>query len=98
MIRSPIGCLVLIFSAALAWAAPRTIHGTVRDEPGYLVIGAHIVLQGAGYEHATASGPDGTFRFEGAPREPLIVAVDAPGFAHFTASVSADSDQLDVVL
>ncbi|HEY6253721.1 MAG TPA: TonB-dependent receptor plug domain-containing protein [Candidatus Angelobacter sp.] len=101
MIRPEIGCLVgLLLSAALAWsqAGSRTVHGTVRDPRGYVVSGATIKLQGTGYEHAATSGTDGGFRIEGAPREPLTLSVDAARFANFTASLSADNDQLDVVL
>src|SRR5262249_36320958 len=98
MTRSKIGCIVLVFSAALASAEPRIVQGTVRDQRGYVVIQAHITVHGTKYERTTTSGPDGTFRIEGAPREPLNLAVDAVGFDHFTASLPADNDQLDVVL
>ena len=90
---------VLLFCAAAAWPqSSRTVQGTVHDQPGYAVSGARVTLQGAGYEHATSSAADGTFRIEGAPREPLTVAVDAPGFSHFTAPIAADSDGIDVLL
>jgi len=101
MIRFKIECfVVLLFSASLAWcqAGSRTLHGTVRDQRGYVVTGAHVTLQGAAYQRATSSGGDGTFRVEGAPQGPLTLAVDAAGFDHFTASLSADNDQFDVVL
>ena len=98
MVRFIFGYCLLV--SVLAWSqnGSHAVHGTVRDQPGYLVTGAHIILQGTGYERAAASGPDGTFHFAGVPREQLTLAVDAPGFAHFTAPVSADTDQLDVVL
>ncbi|HKD14117.1 MAG TPA: TonB-dependent receptor [Candidatus Angelobacter sp.] len=98
MTRSQIGCIVLVFSAALAWAEPRIVQGTVRDQRGYVVTQAHIAVQGTKYERTTISGSDGTFRIEGAPREPLTLAVDATGFDRFTTSLPADNDQLDVVL
>src|SRR5215813_10095179 len=101
MIRFKIECfVVLLFSAALAWcqAGSRTVHGTVRDQRGYVVTGAHITLQGTAYQRATSSGGDGTFRVEGAPRGPLTLAVEAAVFDHFTASLSAENDQFDVVL
>lgn len=98
MIRSQIGCLIVIFSVALAWAEPRIVQGTVRDQRGYVVPQAHITLQGTGFERATTSGADGTFRIDGAPHQPLTLAVDATGFDRFTAALPADHDQLDVVL
>lgn len=101
MFRRKIACLlVLLFCAALAWcqSESRTVRGTVRDQGGYLVAGALISLQGAGYQHEVRSGPDGTFRIDGAPREPLTLAAEATGFARFTALLTADSDRIDVVL
>lgn len=88
----------MVFSAALAWAEPRIVQGTVHDQRGYVVTQAHVTLQGPNYEHTTTSGADGSFRVEGVPREPLTLAVEATGFDHFTASLPADNDQLDVVL
>src|SRR5437016_864456 len=92
--------LVLILGPILAasQAGERTVYGAVRDQQGYVVTGARITLHGPGYEHATTSGADGTFRVEGAPRGPLTLAVDGAGFARFTTSLAADSEQLDVVL
>jgi outer membrane receptor protein involved in Fe transport len=92
--------VVLVLSAVLAWSqiGSRTVHGTVRDQRGYVVTGAHIMLQGGACECAATSGADGTFRIEGAPRERLTLAVDAAGFSHFSASLSANTEQLDVVL
>lgn len=98
MSRSQFGCLMLLFSVGLAWADPRTVQGTVRDQRGYVVPQAHITLQGERYEHATTSGADGTFRIDGVPREPLTLGVEATGFDHFTEALPTDNDQLDVVL
>jgi outer membrane receptor protein involved in Fe transport len=100
MIRGKIGLFILLFCGVRvsSQTALRTVQGTVRDRPGYIVTNAHIRLQGAGYEQTTNSGPDGAFRIAGAPREPLTIAVDAPGFAHFDASLAPDHDRMDVVL
>lgn len=98
MTRFQIGCHALVFSAALSWAAPRIVQGTVHDQRGYVVTRAQVTLQGSNYERTTASGADGTFRVEGVPREPLTLAVEAAGFDHFTTSLPVDNDHLDVVL
>ncbi|HEY6248445.1 MAG TPA: TonB-dependent receptor, partial [Candidatus Angelobacter sp.] len=92
--------LVLVLWAGLlpAQALRRTVQGTVRDQLGYVVADAHITVAGAKYEHAAISAADGSFRVEGAPREPLTLAVEAAGFARFTAALAEDKDQLDVVL
>lgn len=92
--------LVLLCCSALSWSQieSRTVRGTVRDQGGYLVAGARVTLQGTGYNHEVRCDSDGTFRIEGAPREPLTLAADAPGFAHFTATLVADNDQIEVVL
>ena len=100
MTHSKIGFLVILIFSALSWSqdGSRTLRGTVHDQPGYAVSGAHITLQGAGYDQATTSGADGTFRVEKAPREPLTLTVEAAGFDHFTVSLAVDHDQFDVVL
>lgn len=100
MMLSAIRCLFFVLlCAALGFAQEsRTIHGTVRDQMGYVVAGAHIVLQSARYEHATTSGNDGGFRLEGVPRGKLKVAVDVSGFAHYTAEVAEQNDELEIVL
>src|SRR5215472_18649403 len=89
---------ILLAGVLAAQTSPRTVHGTVRDQLGYVVAGAHITLQGNRYEHVAASARDGSFRMEGAPQEELKLAVDATGFAHFVASLPAGQDQFDVVL
>lgn len=101
MMQSGIRCLaVLVLCAGLgrAQAPSRTVQGAVRDQLGYVVAGAHITLQGAGYEHAATSGADGRFRVEGAPREKLTLSVEAKGFARFTEALPEDKAQIDVVL
>src|SRR5215472_5144135 len=89
---------ILLAGVLAAQTSPRTVHGTVRDQLGYVVAGAHITLQGNRYEHVATTARDGSFRVEGAPQEELKLAVDAAGFAHFAASVPPDKDQLDIVL
>lgn len=99
MVRRNLACvLVLLFCSVLLWSQieSRTVRGTVRDQHGYLVAGARITLKGAGYHHEAHSGPDGTFRIEAVPREPLTLDADAPGFARFSSPLTADSDQIDV--
>src|SRR5215469_6266636 len=95
-----LSCIACILVTGLAGAQPsgRTIHGTVRDQLGYVVAGAHITLQGSGYEHAATSERDGSFRFEGAPTGPLKVSVDATGFGHFSVVEQANKDQIDIEL
>jgi hypothetical protein len=65
---------------------------------GYVVPGAHIVLQGIRYEHAMTSGTDGAFRVEGAPRQKLNVTVEAAGFSRYKAELSERADELAVAL
>src|SRR6267154_4533264 len=76
----------------------RAIRGTVRDQTGYVIPGAHIILQGIRYDHAVNSGTDGTFRVEGAPRQKLNVTVEAAGFSRYKAELSERVDELAVVL
>jgi outer membrane receptor protein involved in Fe transport len=93
-----LGALILVSAIALAQRPSHAIQGTVRDQLGYVVIGAHVTIQGAGYEHAATTAADGSFRVEGAPREKLTLLVEAKGFARFTAALTEDKDQIDVVL
>lgn len=92
--------LILWFCSSSAWPQQEshTIRGTVRDHSGYLITNARIILRGTGYERATITDAAGAFRIEEAPREELILAVDAPEFAHFTTSLSASKDRLEIVL
>jgi outer membrane receptor protein involved in Fe transport len=83
---------------ARAQTPTRTVQGAVRDQLGYVVVGAHITLQGSRYEHAATSGADGSFRVQGAPQERLTLSVEAKGFARFTSELPADEDQIDVTL
>ena len=76
----------------------RAIRGTVRDQTGYVIPGAHIILQGIRYDHAVNSGTDGTFRVEGAPGQKLNVTVEAAGFSRYKAELSERVDELAVVL
>jgi len=90
---------LLILCAGFAIAQEsRALRGTVRDQLGYVVPGAHIVLQGVRYEHATTSGNDGTFRVEGAPRQKLHVTVEAAGFSRYKVELSEEVGELAVVL
>ena len=90
---------LLILCAGFAIAQEsRALRGTVRDQLGYVVPGARIVLQGIGYEHATTSGNDGAFRVEGAPRQKLHVTVEAAGFSRYKVELSERADELTVVL
>ena len=90
--------LMVCAGLVCAQESARSVHGTVRDSMGYAVTGARIVVQGVSFEHATASGSDGNFRVEGAPRTKLIVTVEAPGFGRFTGNFPEGVDELDVVL
>jgi outer membrane receptor protein involved in Fe transport len=101
MTWSGIRCVFLVaLYAGLGFAqeSRRTVHGTVRDQMGYVVPGARIVVQAPGYERATISRIDGGFRVESAPREKLNIAVHASGFAPYTADLTERTDELEVVL
>ena len=95
-----LSCIACILVTGIGGAQPsgRTIHGTVRDQLGYVVAGAHVTVQGSGYEHAATTARDGSFRFEAAPTGPLKVSVDATGFGHFFVVEPADKDQIDIEL
>jgi outer membrane receptor protein involved in Fe transport len=92
--------LLLVLCAGLVCAqeSRRAVRGTVRDPMGYVVAGARVVVQGAGYEHAAITAADGSFRAEGAPRAELTLSVEAKGFARFTAALPENKEQIDVVL
>jgi outer membrane receptor protein involved in Fe transport len=94
--------LILVLCAGMLYAQnpSRTVHGTVRDQLGYVVAGAQVTVQGDKYEHAATTGADGSFRVEGAPREKLNVLVDAKGFARFTLVLAGDAKEqsIEVVL
>src|SRR5215469_5353566 len=91
---------VLVLCALQAWSQTesRTVEGVVHDPAGYVVSGAHLALQGPGYNHSATSAGDGAFRISGAPREQLTLTVESRGFAPFTTSVAADSNDINVVL
>ncbi len=92
--------MVWVFWAGFLYAQSpsRTIQGTVRDQHGYVVAGAHVTVQGPGFEHAATTAGDGSFRVEGAPRTRLTISVEAKGFARLTAAVPDNKEQLEVVL
>ena len=95
-----IASAVLAFCALQSWSQTdsRTVQGVVHDPAGYVVSGASVLLRGPGYNHAATSAGDGAFRISGAPREQLTLIVDSRGFAPFTTSVAADSNEINVVL
>ena len=99
-----LGCIVCILVANLlaAQTSSRTVHGVVRDQLGYVVAGAHITVQGAGYERVATSARDGSFRIEGAPQEKLELTADATGFGRFTTALAEgkgkSEDELDIML
>jgi outer membrane receptor protein involved in Fe transport len=92
--------ILLIGCVSPSWCqnGTRTVEGVVRDQPGYVVAGAHISLQGTRYERVTLSGGDGAFRFENVPAQLLTLTVEASGFARFATPVAASEDRIDVVL
>ena len=59
---------------------------------------ARVQVEGTTPSQTTTSARDGSFRLNVAPREKLTLSVDAPGFAHFTISLPAEKDEVDIVL
>ena len=100
MKRFAVVSAVLTLCVLQGWSQTesRTVQGVVHDSAGYVVSGAHLLLQGVGYKHAATSSGDGAFRIAGAPREQLTLTVDSRGFAPFTTSVAPDSKEINVVL
>src|SRR5260370_33553762 len=90
--------VALCAGLARAQAPTRTIQGSVRDQLGYVVAGAQVTLQGSGYEHAAASGADGSFRGEGAHHERRKQCGEAQGFARCLCELAADTDEVDGTL
>ena len=91
---------VVLFCVAPMWSqgGARVVQGTIHDPAGYVVRGAHVTLRGAGYDHSTVTGEDGSFRIDRVPQEPLTLVVDAPGFAPLTAPVADGSDRMNLAL
>src|SRR5215471_717746 len=70
-----------------------TIEGTVIDPSGSVIPKAHIVLRNSvsGYQQATISADDGTFRLGNIPPNPYHLEVTASGFALFTQDLAIRS-------
>src|SRR5215471_6634956 len=70
-----------------------TIEGTLVDPSGSVIPKAHIVLRNSvsGYQQATISADDGTFRLGNIPPNPYHLEVTASGFALFTQDLAIRS-------
>ena len=92
--------LVLAVSATLcsAQVPVRSIHGTVRDRTGAVVLGARVTVRGTSSQQSTTTTANGDFRFEGVPQGEITLTVEAPGFARFERGLAAADSVLDVVL
>ncbi len=77
--------LVLAVSATLcsAQVPVRSIHGTVRDRTGAVVLGARVTVRGTSSQQSTTTMANGDFRFEGVLQGEITLTVEAPGFARF---------------
>jgi len=78
--------------AAFAQTSSAVVVGTVRDQQGQAVPGAHVTLsRGAtGLERKAVTSPEGSYEFAGlTPGTGLSLDVSSPGFATATISVSA---------
>jgi outer membrane receptor protein involved in Fe transport len=93
-----LGMLVVVATPGHAQPSSRTVQGTVRDRSGYVVSGANVSVEGAGYRQSVTTGGDGVFRVANAPREKLSLSVEARGFARFTTPLAEESDHLEITL
>jgi hypothetical protein len=89
----PFSILLLVSLSAFAQSLGNTgtIKGTVVDQSGAVVTGAHVHISNpvTGYSQETVTGQDGTFSFLNIPPNPYHLAVTAERFAQFTQDVIA---------
>ena len=76
-----IALLLLLAQAHASAALQQSVHGTVKDRAGAVVVRAQIVLQTNGQEFRRVSQPDGSFLFGGVDAESGTLTVTAAGFA-----------------
>jgi catecholate siderophore receptor len=76
-----------------------SVSGVVVDGTGAILVGADVALSaGEGPGRTTASDTSGRFAFEGVPAGPVVVTVQATGFAQATVSLERPRTGLRVVL
>lgn len=90
--------LLLLTAAALAQSTNRILQGTVRDQQGYVVTGALVTVQGAGFSRTTTTREDGSFVVTGAPAGRLTVSVSARGFATLTVTAPEIGRAMELAL
>ncbi len=77
--RVPAACAFELADPHSAAAQDPSVQGFVADETtSALIPSATVTLVTTGEE--TASGPDGSFRFDEAPAGPITVRIEAPGY------------------
>src|SRR5262249_8141545 len=81
-----------------AYAQQRALQGTVHDQQGYVIPGAHITVRGTGFDKSTTSRDDGSFHLDGAPAGRLTVSVEKQGFANYSADAPETNRHIDIVL
>src|SRR5437762_12487541 len=98
------GLLALSFTiAAHAQTNAGFVRGTVTDERGAVVSGAHVTLTNAltGYQQTAVTDAQGNYRLVDVPFNPYTLAVEAQGFARTTQEIVVRSNlvqQADVRL
>ncbi|MGB2654180.1 MAG: carboxypeptidase-like regulatory domain-containing protein, partial [Candidatus Acidiferrum sp.] len=85
---------VLAFGAGQARGqASGTIEGVVKDPSGAVVANATVEISDpvSGYDRATTTASDGTFRFTNVPFNSYHMVVTATGFAAYTEDANVRS-------
>ena len=90
--------LIVLAAVSLAQTHLRSIHGTVRDSAGAVVVGAHVTVAGVNYKSSTETNGAGEFSFDGIPAERIILAVESAGFGRFEKTLSDSETQVDIAL
>ena len=81
-----VGCITSVSAQSIQSG---TVVGTVTDQSGAVVGGAHVSLSNplAGYQQSAITDKQGTFRLNNIPKNPYRLRVSAPGFSAATRSV-----------
>ena len=70
-----------IFAADAQTQNPVTVSGKVTDPNGAVIVGAQVMVSGAGLRQNTITDQEGSYRFQNLPNGEYEIKVTAEGFA-----------------
>ena len=90
--------LIVLPAVGLAQTHLRSIHGTVHDSAGAVVVGARVTVAGVNYKDSTETNRVGEFSFDGVPEGRIVLAIESAGFGRFERTLSDGETEVDIIL